>query len=64
MSNTQFSYPVLRVRKPKSLLDPEVAVAEGMFLFAEMGCSECHSPPLFESETFANRNVPQELGIL
>ena len=31
-----------------------------MFLFAEMGCSECHSPPLFESETFANRNVPQD----
>ena len=31
-----------------------------MFLFAEMGCSECHSPPLFESEIFANLNVPQD----
>ncbi|MBT8483030.1 MAG: hypothetical protein HKP36_15715, partial [Myxococcales bacterium] len=33
-------------------------LVEGMFLFAEMGCDDCHSPPLFESETFANRNVP------
>ena len=33
-----------------------------MFLFAEMGCDDCHSPPLFESEIFANRNVPQDEG--
>jgi cytochrome c peroxidase len=33
-------------------------LVEGMFLFAEMGCSDCHMPPLFESETFADRNVP------
>jgi cytochrome c peroxidase len=36
----------------------------GMFLFAEMGCSDCHVPPLFESETFANRNVPSVEGIV
>ena len=33
-------------------------MVEGMFRFAEMGCDDCHAPPLFESETFANRNVP------
>jgi len=32
---------------------------EGMFRFADMGCDGCHVPPLFESETFANRNVPE-----
>lgn len=36
---------------------------EGMFRFAEMGCHDCHVPPLFESETFANRNVPDINGI-
>ncbi len=35
------------------------SLVEGMFLFAEMGCSDCHAPPLFESETFADRNVPE-----
>lgn len=38
------------------LMDEEQV--EGMFRFAEMGCDDCHAPPLFESETFANRNVP------
>ena len=37
---------------------------EGMFLFAEMGCNDCHSPPLFESKTFADRNVPEVEGII
>ncbi len=37
---------------------------EGMFRFAEMGCDDCHTPPLFESETFANRNVPEVEGIV
>lgn len=37
---------------------------EGMFRFAEMGCDGCHVPPLFESETFANRNVPDVEGVL
>ena len=37
---------------------------EGMFRFAEMGCPDCHTPPLFESETFANRNVPEVEGIV
>lgn len=31
---------------------------EGMFRFAEMGCHDCHQPPLFESDTYADRNVP------
>ncbi|MDH3653559.1 MAG: hypothetical protein OEN21_04775 [Myxococcales bacterium] len=39
-------------------------LVEGMFLFAEMGCNDCHSPPLFESETFADRNVPEVEGII
>lgn len=37
---------------------------EGMFRFAEMGCDGCHTPPLFESETFANRNVPDAEGVV
>ena len=37
---------------------------EGMFRFAEMGCNDCHAPPLFESETFANRNVPEVDGVV
>jgi cytochrome c peroxidase len=37
---------------------------EGMRRFAEMGCNDCHTPPLFESETFANRNVPEVEGIV
>ena len=39
-------------------------MTEGMFLFAEMGCHDCHVPPLFESETFANRNVPGVEGLV
>ena len=38
-------------------------MVEGMFRFAEMGCDNCHVPPLFESETFADRNVPGVEGI-
>ena len=37
---------------------------EGMFRFAEMGCDDCHIPPLFESETFANRNVPDVAAVV
>jgi cytochrome c peroxidase len=37
---------------------------DGMFRFAEMGCDDCHAPPLFESETFANRNVPEVDGVV
>jgi cytochrome c peroxidase len=36
---------------------------EGMFRFAELGCDGCHAPPLFESEVFADRNVPNPDGI-
>lgn len=38
-------------------------LVSGMFLFADMGCHECHTPPLFESETYANRNVPDIDGV-
>lgn len=37
---------------------------EGMFRFAEMGCDSCHVPPLFESETFSDRNVPEPDGVV
>ena len=43
------------------LLDEEEI--EGMFRFAEMGCDGCHVPPLFESDTFANRHAPEIEGI-
>ena len=36
---------------------------EGMFRFAEFGCESCHRPPLFESETFADRAVPSQPGV-
>lgn len=36
---------------------------EGMFRFAEMGCHDCHVPPLFESNVFANRHVPDVVGL-
>lgn len=39
-------------------------MVDGMFRFAEMGCDNCHVPPLFESETFADRNVPGVEGII
>jgi cytochrome c peroxidase len=39
-------------------------MVEGMFRFAEMGCDDCHVPPLFESETFADRNVPGIEGVV
>lgn len=39
-------------------------MVEGMFRFAEMGCDSCHVPPLFESETFEDRNVSGVEGII
>jgi cytochrome c peroxidase len=30
---------------------------DGMYLFAEAGCADCHAPPLFASERFADRGV-------
>jgi len=47
--------------RPELMSGDEV---EGMYRFAEMGCNDCHTPPLFESETFANRNVPEVEGIV
>jgi cytochrome c peroxidase len=43
-------------------LDDEMV--KGMFRFAQMGCDGCHTPPLFESETFADRNVPSNEGVV
>jgi cytochrome c peroxidase len=37
---------------------------EGMFRFAEFGCDDCHTPPLFEARGFENRNVPDVDGIV
>jgi cytochrome c peroxidase len=39
-------------------------LVDGMFRFADMGCNDCHAPPLFESETFANRNVADVEGVV
>ncbi|MGB8223359.1 MAG: cytochrome c peroxidase [Polyangiales bacterium] len=47
--------------RPELMNEEQVA---GMYRFAEMGCDGCHAPPLFESETFANRNVPEVEGII
>jgi cytochrome c peroxidase len=33
------------------------AAVQGMFLFAEVGCAGCHTPPLFESPGFAARGI-------
>jgi cytochrome c peroxidase len=35
----------------------------GMFLFASAGCATCHVPPLFDSNTFANRGIPGIPGV-
>ncbi len=47
--------------RPRLMTEEQV---EGMFRFAEMGCDGCHVPPMFESETFANRNVPDVHGVV
>ena len=47
--------------RPELMNEEQVA---GMYRFAAMGCDDCHTPPLFESETFANRNVPEVEGIV
>ena len=30
---------------------------DGMFAFAEAGCADCHAPPLFETERYADRGI-------
>jgi cytochrome c peroxidase len=55
------SYDAFARGRLNLMTDDEV---EGMYRFAEMGCDGCHAPPLFESETFANRNVPQVEGVV
>ena len=47
--------------RPELMTEDQI---EGMFRFAELGCDSCHTPPLFESETFANRNVPEVEGVI
>jgi len=39
------------------------AMLRGMNLFEKEGCVDCHRPPLFSSEEFANRGVPNVPGI-
>jgi cytochrome c peroxidase len=36
----------------------DAADLRGMALFAELGCADCHTPPRFESERYADRHVP------
>lgn len=50
------------IKGAPNTLDEEMV--EGMFRFAKMGCDGCHTPPLFESETFADRNVPSNEGVV
>ena len=40
------------------------AAVRGMNLFAEVGCSGCHAPPLFESSRFADRGVAPLAGVV
>ncbi|HEX6240702.1 MAG TPA: cytochrome c peroxidase [Polyangiales bacterium] len=35
----------------------------GLFLFADLGCHDCHVPPRFDSEHYAARHVPNPEGI-
>jgi cytochrome c peroxidase len=35
----------------------------GLQLFAELACHDCHVPPRFESERFADRRVPNPQGV-
>jgi cytochrome c peroxidase len=39
------------------------ASRRGMFLFAEVGCSGCHVPPLFGSRGYANRGIDPVPGV-
>jgi len=38
------------------------AAVEGMYLFADAGCPDCHAPPLFETEGYAARIDTDDLG--
>ena len=40
------------------------AAQRGMNLFAEVGCADCHAPPLFESSRFADRGVLPIPGVV
>lgn len=40
------------------------AALRGMNLFAEVGCADCHAPPLFDSPRFADRGVPPLDGVV
>lgn len=55
------TYDVYVTGRTSLMTDEQI---EGMFRFADMGCDGCHTPPLFESETFANRHVPDIEGVV
>jgi cytochrome c peroxidase len=38
-------------------------MVDGMFLFAEAGCDDCHAPPLFGSDRYSNRGIQPVDGI-
>jgi cytochrome c peroxidase len=42
----------------------DAASLRGMALFSELGCADCHTPPRFESERYADRHVPALEGIV
>ncbi|MEM9191084.1 MAG: cytochrome c peroxidase [Myxococcota bacterium] len=42
-------------------LDP--TSVDGMFLFAEAGCADCHVPPHFMADRYHHRNAPPAPGI-
>ncbi len=39
-------------------------MVEGMFRFAAFGCDDCHTPPLFEREGFADRGLAGVEGLV
>ena len=41
----------------------DAQMKRGLFVFAEAGCVNCHAPPLFASDRFANRGVPGVTGV-
>jgi cytochrome c peroxidase len=41
----------------------DARMKRGLFLFAEVGCVDCHAPPLFASDRFADRGVAAVPGI-
>ena len=59
--SSRSTYDAYLEDRPELMSEEEI---DGMNRFAAFGCHECHVPPLFESEIFANRNVPEVDGIV